>query len=165
MILTDTCLLFQRREDALERASRVFGPDDMRTITIKKHYLMISPLYTPRKGKLVTKDPGNNLNGSEVTILRTTKDGKKYIVETQSGKLKVLPSQLFFAKHTPVSMTDDGETFTVYIDSFHEATNSYRVFMMSGVGDDDTHVYQHVHRYDVRVFFTDLSLFAGILGG
>lgn len=117
---------------------------------------MVMTLFpATHKGTLVTKDP--NLNGTEVTILRTTKDGKKYIVETSSGKVKVLPSQLIFNKHTPVSMTYDGETFTVFIDSFHEKTNSYRVFMMTGATDEDPHTYTTVDSDAVSVSFTDAS--------
>ena len=120
------------------------------------------PSLSPRKGNLVTKDP--NLNGTEVTILRLTKDKKKYIVETPNGKMKVLPSQIVFAKHTPVSYTHNGETFTVYIDSFNEESNKYRVFMFSGVGEDSMHLYDDVNRYSVSVFFADTSLL-DMIGG
>lgn len=120
------------------------------------------PSFSPRKGNLVTQDP--NLNGTEVTILRPTKDKKKYIVETIKGKMKVLPSQLVFAKHTPVSLTNNGETFTVYIDSFLEKNNKYRVFMFSGVDENSTHLYDNVNRYSVSVFFTDTSLLE-VFGG
>jgi len=148
--------------DALQRATRVFGHEHPETIMIKKRYLMIVPMFSSRKGTLVTKDP--NLNGTEVTILRTAKDGQKYIVETQAGKLKVLPSQLIFAQHTPVSLTSRGETFTVFIESFLKDTDKYRIFMYSGVGENSTHLYDNVNRYSVRVFFADQSLL-DVLGG
>jgi hypothetical protein len=117
------------------RATRVLGPEHPDTIKIKKKYLLVVQLFSPRM-----------------------KDGQKYIVETQTGKLKVLPRQLIFAKHTPVSLSNRGETFTEFIDSFLDEVDKYRIFMYSGgVMDENLHCYDDVRRYFVCVFFTNLS--------
>lgn len=100
------------------------------------------------------KDP--NLNGKEVSILRATKDEKKYIVDIASEtgaaqRFKVTPMQLVLADDTPVTV--HGDNCTVFVDSYDMDTDSYKIFGMTGVNDDDRFEYFDVSRKDVRVQF------------
>jgi hypothetical protein len=52
----------------------------------------------------------------------------------------------------------------VFIDSFLEEADKYRIFMYSGVQDNSEHLHDDVSRYSVRVFFANQSML-DIFGG
>ena len=145
----------ERLDDAHERARRVFGRSHPDYIKIRKTFLLLSFYYAPRQGTLLMKDP--NLNGKEVTILRATKDMKKYIVnmDTNAGvhqKVKVTPAQLILAENTPVGTegNESDERAKMFVESFDEESNSYKIFMNNGA---DSWYYVTHSRDDICVEF------------
>lgn len=130
---------------------------------------MINTSCGPRYGKLVMDDKSSKLHGRVVTILRTTADEKKYIVEIEqetgpTQKFKVAPTKIVFTADTPITLNDDGEEFTAYVDSFDEKNNSYKIFAMSGVSENDAHCYIDAKRRDVTVMFADPIQRAFLMG-
>jgi hypothetical protein len=147
-------LHYCRHKEAHDRAKRVFGKSNPDYTGIRRRFLLVNSTCGHRQGTLMMKDP--NLNGKEVSILRATKDEKKYIVDIASEtgaaqRFKVTPMQLVLADDTPVTV--HGDNCTVFVDSYDMDTDSYKIFGMTGVNDDDRFEYFDVSRKDVRVQF------------
>ncbi|KAL9179738.1 hypothetical protein ACHAXT_007708, partial [Thalassiosira profunda] len=148
-------------KEAHDRAKRVFGENNPEYIDIKRKFLLMHSTHGPRKGTLVTTD--RKLNGVDITILRATKDGKKYIVEYGEGqKLKVSAAQFVWAADAPVNVNDEGQVFCGYIDSFDSKANVYRVFLMSGVEEHDQYCFVKYPRHKISALFVDPSVLSGV---
>lgn len=93
--------------------------------------------------------------------MRTTKDGKKYIVAMESEtsepqKAKVSPSQLVLETDTPIEMGRNGDCFTVFVESYDAENDSYKVFATTGAGGN--HSYLNVPRKETRVKFVPAEI-------
>ncbi|KAL7528020.1 hypothetical protein ACHAWF_002408 [Thalassiosira exigua] len=145
-------------KDSYERSKRVFGVHHVDTFKIRRRFLMINTGSGRRSGTLVMADKKNKLNGKEVTILRATKDNKKYVVEIEQEtgswqKFKVAPANLICTVDTPITFNDKGEVFTAFVESFDARKDTYKILAMSGVSDNDAHCFIQAKRKDVTVMF------------